>query len=286
MSVLHSGARVPDPQQVRAILIATLRRTIRGTTTGRPGGRPRGLVFLAFTYGIMGLLLGLLPFVGADVLTFSLMNWSATFMMSGMTLVAESSTLLFDPRDNDVLGHRPIHPRTLLAARALGLVALSLVLGLALNAAPMVTGLFARGSRPWFPLAHLATLLAMSVFSAAAVVFVYGLLARLVSRRTFDTIASWAQVAISAVLVVSYQLVPRLMDRLGTFRLDSAHPALLALPPTWFAALAVALAGIDTGPRATALAAAAVATTVVLAWGANRYLAGGYARQVAALSEV
>jgi len=276
---------VPDPIQVRAILVATLRRATRGVAPAGHRGRPRGLLFLLFTYGVMGLLLGLLPIVGTDVFTFSLVIWSATFMMSGMTMVAESSTLLFDPRDHDILGHRPIHPRTLLAARALSLIALALVLGLAVNIVPMFTGIVARGSRPWFPIAHLATLPFMAVFCAGTVVFVYALLARLVSRRVFDTIASWTQVGISVVLLVSYQLVPRLMDRLGTFRLDSAHPALLALPPTWFAGLSMVVLGVETGARALAMAASAIVTTVVLAWSANRFLAEGYARQVAALGE-
>lgn len=276
---------IPDPVQVRAILVATLRRATRGTATAGSRGKPRGLVFLLISYGAMGLLLGLLPFVGTDVFTFSLVIWSATFMMCGMTMVAESSTLLFDPRDNDILGHRPIHPRTLLAARALGLIALALVLGLALNVIPMVTGLFARGSRPWFPIAHLVTLPIMAVFCAGTVVFVYALLARLVSRRAFDAIASWTQVGLSVVLIVSYQLLPRLMDRLGTFRLDSAHPLMLALPPTWFASMTMTMIGVDTGTRALALAASALVVTAVLSWGANRFLAEGYARQVAALSE-
>ncbi len=276
---------IPDPVQLRAILVATVRRAVRGTVSAGSRGKPRGLVFLLITYGVMGLLLGMLPFVGTDVFTYSLVIWSATFMMCGMTMVAESSTLLFDPRDNDILGHRPIHPRTLLAARALGLIALALVLGAAMNLVPMITGLFARGSRPWFPIAHLATLPIMAVFCAGTVVFVYALLARLVSRRTFDTIASWMQVAISVVLIVSYQLVPRLMDRIGTFRLESAHPALLLLPPTWFASMSMVMLGVDTGPRALTLAAGAVVATAALSWGAVRYLAEGYARQVAALSE-
>ncbi|HKQ56771.1 MAG TPA: hypothetical protein VJY35_02780, partial [Candidatus Eisenbacteria bacterium] len=277
--------RVPDPAQVRALLVATLRRATRGSMTAGRRGKPRGLIFLLVTYGVMGFLLGLVPFVHADVFTFSLVVWSATFMMAGMTLVAESSTLLFDPRDNDVIGHRPIHPRTLLMARSIALVALALLLGLALNLVPMFTGLVAQGSRPWFPAIHLATLLLMTVFTAGAVVFVYSLLARLVSRRTFDTIASWTQVAISALLIASYQMVPRLMDRLQGFHLEAAHPLLLFLPPTWFAALAMVLMGVDTSTRAVIMSVVAVVATAGLAWSANRYLAEGYARQVAALAE-
>jgi hypothetical protein len=162
---------------------------------------------------------------------------------------------------------------------------LTLVLGLALNLVPTVTGLFTRGARPWFPLAHLVSLVVLAVFTAAAAVFIYALLARLVSRRTFDTIASWTQVAISVLLVFSYQMVPRLMDRLEGFRIEAAHPALLAFPPSWFAALTMVLMGESTGPRMLGMAVFAVALTAALAWAANRYLATGFARQVAALAE-
>jgi hypothetical protein len=276
---------VPDLAQVRAILTATLRRATRGNMVAGRRGKPRGLIVMLSMYGVMGLLLGLLPFARPDAFTFSLVIWSSTFMMAGMTLVAESSTLLFDPRDNDILGHRPIHPRTLLLARWLGLVTLTLLLAVAVNLIPMFTGLLTRGARPWFPLAHLVTLLVMVLFSAGAVVFIYALLARFVSRRAFDTIASWSQVAITVVLIVSYQLVPRLMDRLEGFRVDAAHPVLLMLPPTWFAALSMVLMGVDTSARMLTMAGAAVMATGALSWSANRYLAEGYARQVAALSE-
>jgi len=277
---------VPDPVQVRAILIATLRRATHSTMSASRRGKPRGLYFLLAMYAVMGLLFGLLAFVHPDVFTFILVIGSATFMMTGMTLVAESSTLLFDPHDQDILGHRPIHPRTLLAARALGLITLSLVLGLSLNLVPMVTGLWTRGARPWFPLAHLVTLAVMAVFTAGVVVFAYALLARLVSRRTFDTIASWTQMAISVILIVSYQLVPRLMDRLQGFHIEAAHPALLLLPPTWFASLSMVLMGAADGPRMWTMAGVAVVLTIAMAWAANRYLAVGFARQVAALGEV
>jgi hypothetical protein len=277
--------RVPDPVQVRAILRATLRRATRGRMMAGRSGKPRGLIFLLVMYGVLGIVLGMLAFIHPDVFSYSLLIWSFTFLMAGMTMVAESSTLLFDPRENDILGHRPIHPRTLLLAKSLGLVLLALMLGLAVNLVPMFTGLAANGARPWFPLAHLVSLLLLVVFSAAVVVFVYGLMARFVSRRTFDAIASWSQVGVTVVLIITYQLVPRLMDRMQGFRLDAAHPLLLVLPPTWFAALTQLMMGTDTSPRTLALAATAVFSTPLVGWAALRYLAGDYARQLAALGE-
>src|SRR5207244_10308069 len=43
--------------------------------------------------------------------------------------------------------------------------------------------------------------------------------------------------------------------------------------------------GGSTGPRTIAMAAAAVLTTPILMWGAMKYLAADWARQIASLSE-
>jgi ABC-2 type transport system permease protein len=281
-----SSARpVPDLVQVRAILITSLRRATRGRMIAGRSGKPRGLIFVLAMYGVLGLLLSLLALTHPDVFTFSLIICAYTFLVCGMSMVAESSTMLFDPSENDILGHRPIHPRTLLFAKSLGMVALTLALAFAINLLPMFTGLMVHDSRWWFPIAHLVTMVLLVLFCTAAVVFVYALLARLVSRRTFDTVASWSQVVVTAILIISYQLVPRLMDRMEGLHIDSANPALLFLPPTWFAGLTLLLLGVDTGPRTLGMAATAVLATPLVGWGALRYLATDYTKQLAALGE-
>jgi hypothetical protein len=109
-----------DIVQVRALLAMSQRRVTR--VRGLEGRGSRfGIVGILVMYGIVGLMFGMLPFLGLDVFTYCMLMWTMTVFFSGMTLIAESSTLLFDPTENDVIGHRPIHPRTLLCARALGL---------------------------------------------------------------------------------------------------------------------------------------------------------------------
>jgi hypothetical protein len=159
------------------------------------------------------------------------------------------------------------------------------MLTLALNLVPMFTGLATHGARPWFPAVYLVTLVLLAPFSASSVVFVYALLARHVSRRRFDSIITWVQVAVSALLVVFYQVMPRLMNRLEQFRIDAAHPLLLFMPPAWFAALTDLMMFNGSSSRLLALAGAALVVTPLLGWAALRYFAVGYARQVAALSE-
>jgi len=276
---------VPDRAQVRAILKTTMLRSMRGRMMAGRSGKPRGLIFLVVMYGVLGIVLGMLAFIHPDVFSYSMIIWAFTFLAAGMTLVVESSTLMFDARDNDILGHRPIHPRTLLLARSLSLLLLALILGLAINLVPMFTGLAVTGAKPWFPLTHLVTLLLLVPFCAAVIVFAYGVMARFVSRRTFDTVASWTQVGVTAMLVMAYQLVPRLMDRMQGFHIEAANPLLLALPPTWFAALSQVMTGEGASPRMLVLATIPLIATPVLAWAALRYLAADYARQVSSLSE-
>lgn len=277
---------VPDGEQVAAIVRVALRRATRGQALAGRGGKPRGLIFLLVLYTALGLIIGMTAFSRPNVFTYGLLIWSYTFVTAGMTLVAEASTLLFDARENDILGHRPIHPRTLFMARTTSMLAFAGLVCTAINLFPAFFGLAASGARWWYPVAHLATLALLVCFSTAAVVFVYAALSRLVNRAAFDTVASWSQVAVQAVLIVSYQLVPQFMDRLENLRIATAHPALLALPPAWFSALMDLLMGGGAGARSLALAALAVAGTPLLVWGALRYLADDYARQVAALSEM
>ena len=109
-----------------------------------------------------------------------------TIFLGGSSLIAESSQMVFDPHEADILRHRPIHPRTLLLAKAISLFALSAVVAVALNLVPMFLGL-ALPERPWwFPVTHLAGVLLAAAFCSGAVVFVYAFLARLIGRQRFD----------------------------------------------------------------------------------------------------
>ena len=165
-----TGAR--DPERVdRAQLGALLRTIFRVRTRGRRTfgrGRPRGLIFLVVIYAVMGALAGAIAFLDVDVFTFATILGGMSLLIAGMSMVAESSQLLFSAQEHDIVGHRPINARTLLLARALSLLGLTLLLTLSLNLAPMFMGLAAHGAEPWLPLAHLVSITLLSVFAAGA----------------------------------------------------------------------------------------------------------------------
>jgi len=287
---MSAGGEPPsglDFPQALGLLRTTLRMRMRvggGTRLGR-SGKPRGLILLGVLYAVMGGLVGMLAFVHVDVFTYAIILFGMSFFLGGTMVISESSQVLFNPREADILGHRPIHPRTLLLAKSLSLFLLSTFLTLALNLAPTFMGMRAA---PWpglFPLVHLATTLLTALFAAASVVFVYALLTRLVGRERFDAFVSWTQVGATVVMLLGYQIVPRLIDRIHGFRLDHERPWLVLLPPAWFASLEAILVGEPATARLGLMAALAVVATAALAWGAVAKLSGTYAATLSALGE-
>jgi hypothetical protein len=276
-----------DPAQAWSILRATLRMRMRvggGTRLGR-AGKPRGLLLLAGLYALMGTFVGMLAFIHVDIFTFGALLFAMTFFLGGTMVISESSQVLFNRAEADILGHRPIHPRTLLLAKSLGLFFLSAFLAIALNLAPAFMGM-GLTDRPWlFPLVHLTMTLLTALFASGAVVFVYALLTRVVGRERFDGFAAWTQVAATVVMIVGYQIVPRLIDRVHGFHIDHERLWFLALPPAWFAALEAIATGQPVTPMLAAMAGLALLGTFALAWGAVIKLAGTYAQTLAALGE-
>ena len=286
MTSQRAPAAPLDVTQAMSILRATLLMRMRvggGTRFGR--GKPRGLILLGVLYAVMGGFVGMLAFIHVDVFTYTAILFGMSFFLGGTMVISESSQVLFNAREADILGHRPIHPRTLLLAKSLSLFILSAILALAINLAPAVMGM-SIAVRPWaFPIVHLATTLLTALFASASVVFLYALLTRWVGRERFDGFASWTQVGATVVMILGYQIVPRLIDRIHGFRIDRELPWLIALPPAWFASLETLAVGEPPTPRLVVMAALAVVTTVGLAWGAIGKLAGDYAKTLAALGE-
>src|SRR5258707_6158318 len=191
-----SKASSIDREQLRAMLKCYFRLSMRGRVArsmGR-GSKPRSLLFVLVMYAIVGLMTGFAA-TQLDVFTFSILVHSMTFFVVGMAVTSESGDILFNANESDVLVHRPIHPRTLLLAKSINLIAFTLILAVALNVFPAFFGLSARGALPWFPIVHLVSMIFLCVFCAAAVVCTYGLVIKFLDREKFDNFAAWSQVA-------------------------------------------------------------------------------------------
>jgi hypothetical protein len=277
-----------DRHQLKALLRCYFRLSTRGRVAqamGR-GGKPRGLIFLVGMYMFVGLMNGvMLLSIRLDLFTYTVMLHAMTFFVVGMALTAESGDILFNVNESDVLVHRPIHPRTLLLAKSLNLIAFSLILAGALNLFPMFFGLTASGARPWFPVVHLISTTLLCIFCAAVVVCTYGLVIRFLDREKFDNFAAWSQVGMSIVFIGGYQVVPRLLQRFEQLTLVPYARYFLPFPPAWFAAIDSLAAGDLPAEIALPLALCGLLATAALAYVAIGRLAPSYAEGLTRLSE-
>jgi ABC-2 type transport system permease protein len=288
MKEFTSDISTIDPQQLKALLTCYFRLSTRGrmTQSMSRGGKPRSLYFVLGMYVFMGLMNGvMLLTIQLDVFTYTVILHSMTFFIVGMALTSESGDVLFNVNESDVLVHRPIHPRTLLLAKSLNLIAFALILALALNLFPMFFGLAASGAQLWFPFVHLISVILVCVFCAALVVCTYGLVIKFLDREKFDNFAAWSQVGMSIVFIGGYQIVPRLLQRFEglTFRPYARY--LLAFPPAWFAGIDSLAAGDLPLGEGLPFALFGLAATAALGYLAISRLAPSYGEGLTRLSE-
>ncbi len=210
---------------------------------------------------------------------------ATTFLLVGINLATTSSTLLFSPEEADILLHRPIEPRALLAAKLRVLFSVSLALGLAFNVVPLVLGVIRPGGTWLFLAAHLFSVSLEVLFSASFIALAYNLCLRFFGRERLENLITAVQVTVAIGAMVAGQLVPRLIAALDEKALAHAPAWLLALPPAWFAALDHLLTGGAPTAGMLRLASAAIFITAIVTWLGVSRLAGSYGEGLVMLNE-
>lgn len=263
-----------DWRQVRALLRAYLYmsvrkmplRTMRGE---RKGGGIGPLVFLFVIYALLGLLLSSIWALTKDVFLGSFTIHLMTFFVVGTAAMSEASDVLFNSSENEVLGHKPIQPVTLVVAKALTILVFTLLIAAAINLAPTIALAFMHGARPIAPLVHVGSVLLSNLFASSAVVCLYGLIARLLGRERLQRVVTWAQIGSTVFLAAGFQLVPRLLSGRGGVDLAGLlHGSWLVwlVPPCWFAGLDAWLGSVAQEPRFAQLALLGLCVTALVAW--------------------
>jgi hypothetical protein len=246
---------------LRALLRAHLRMTLRGRASqafaGQLAGRPIGMLWLVAMYVAIGAATVPALLAGADPFTYAFLTQTVTWTLCGVSLTAETGDALFQSAERDVLGHRPVEPRTILLAKVIVLYTFITGLALAVNLVPTIV--IARRDSVLHALAHATTVAAAIAVLTAAVAGLYGVAARVVSRERFDDVAAGSQVLLAIVFAGLGLAMPRLVWGTGQMHLDAARPAVWLMPPAWFAALEATVVGArPAGVPVAVIVAAAV----------------------------
>lgn len=182
------------------------------------------------------------PTSGIAVGTISVALWiSIPTMLLGAWL-----DVLLDGAAESVIAPTPIGDRTLLAARLLFLATYAAATVGAIVALPLAAGTLRHGIWPFLPIGLVATA-SSSVAALLVLLLVFLLLARVVPGDRFRVWALRVQFAIAIAFPLAWQIVPRVLPRIGE---TLPHWVLIAVPPCWPAGLASWCEGEDVPLRA------------------------------------
>src|SRR5215475_1483148 len=164
-----------DPRQLKTLLGVYLKLDLRSNKSVFRQGKSefissnRAVLSMLFFYVMTGFIIGISIFTIPDLFFYSTLATSFTLMLVALSIVAESGNVIFNESEADVLGHLPLHSRTLFAAKAVNLFLFALLLATAVNLIPILFGAFAGGAGPLFILAHAISICLVSMFAAALV---------------------------------------------------------------------------------------------------------------------
>ena len=224
-----------------------------------------GVFFAAFS--------GFLP----SLFLFSLVALSAVGALVFFMLLQDFQAVAVSPIDHEVLGHRPVGPRTYLATRlAVTMAHEGIVAGLLMGPAVLVCG-FRFG---WLPAAGLVLATLLLVLSIVlALIAVYATLIEKVGRERLTRALTYMQLLLSCIYLIPLLLQERMIAAIEGMGEGGPEGWLLALPTTWFAGFVSLLSG-GSAPGDWLAAAAAVASCGALGWFARDKLSLSSAQQL------
>lgn len=269
-----------DWRQLKALLRAYFIISTRAMPVGVTGAkRMRTLPIILAIYTALGFFIGATAAL-FPVFLFAFFVHMMTLFIVGSMALNEASEILFNSRDGEILQYRPVHASTLVLAKGSTLFGFSGLMALAMNIGPCALGALAKDARGWFALVHLASVLLETSLVCAAVLFAHGLIVRYLGAERFQRFVTAAQIFSTILLIVGFQILPRIANRIDLSIFEGVWNPVWWLPPTWFAAFDGWLAG-TTDPGALLLPAlVGIGLTLVLAWFAVLRLPRVVARNV------
>lgn len=276
-----------DLGQLRALLLVYIKQDMRGGKAFRQSSASqyitsnRSLLILVAIYGLMGLAPAIAALVRIDgshldVFFYSVLALSFTLFMVALAVLAESGNVLFNETESEVVGHLPVSPRTLFAAKALNLLFFSMLLAVASNIFPALFGIATGRATLLFIPAHILSAVIVAMFATAVVVVSHSLLIRYLSKERFDNLIAYCQVGITVLFFLGYQLLPSVID---TYRLGTASRFpwyFLIYPPVWFSGITLLIIG-EADAYTIVTSALALTSMFALVFLALRKMSTGYA---------
>lgn len=179
-----------------------------------------------------------------------------------MYMVSDFSTVLLDLRDSTLIMTKPVHSKTLNAARIAHITYYMVSMFLALNLFSFIIGTVNHGLR--FFLAMLVMMVLLSTLIIVMTTILYSLLLKLFSGERLKDILNIFQIFISIVTIVAYQVLGRIFSIVDLDLTISMKWWSYLLAPTWFGGLFKVIVEKDLSQVNLTLSILAVLVPIIL----------------------
>lgn len=234
--LLRSGGIQPRPfwALTRALILMDLRGQHYARATATQAHHVASPLFWVVGQCLtLSAISGLLFFTRLDVFSHALAGLAISVLVLASTLVVEFHEVVLDLRDLQVVGHRPISPRTYGCARLVNLLFYVGLIWAALNIFPLILGSGLRDAGPWYACAYLLASWCATSVTVAIVVVPLSFGAASPRLENWKQLLAWVQILLLFIVFYGGQL----MLRKGTHDVEmwaAFPPAWLEwLPPTW-----------------------------------------------------
>ncbi|WP_026909065.1 hypothetical protein [Paucisalibacillus globulus] len=185
-------------------------------------------------YALYGLLLIPFSFFGDNYLfQVSIIAGVAMFILM-TSMISDFSSVLLDVRDKVILNTKPVHTRTVNAAKILHIAIYLTMLTGAFIAIPAVVFLFTKGIL--YFLLFIIEVILIDLFVLALTALIYMIILRFFDGEKLKDIINYVQILLAVAVVVGYQIIIRLFDIVGFEYIYDFSRWHVFIPPVWFGA--------------------------------------------------
>ena len=183
---------------------------------------------------VMGLFFLMSFFIGNDLVTQLTVYFSMFIFIVSATLITDFTSVLIDVRDNFIILPKPVSDATVVTSRVLHIAihTFKIILPMSLPAivaVSIVAGIWT--VVPFLLMVFCATLLSIFLINA-----LYILILKITTPSRFQSIISYFQIGFAIFIYGSYQLVPRMINKMGLENVKiSQLKGINYYPPFWFA---------------------------------------------------
>ncbi len=177
----------------------------------------------------------LIPFVFGNEIMFQMsIIYGMTMFFLMTSMIADFSVVLLDLRDTTILYTKPIHSKTINAAKFIHVFIYMVLLTGAFTLIPAIVMLFVHGIA--FFILFVVSICFILLFVIALTSLVYIFVLRFFSGEQLKDLINYIQIALSIGIFVGYQIVLRAFDYTYLFKVYDFSWWHVFIPPMWFAA--------------------------------------------------